>query len=133
LKTVVVDAAFVVHALVTRDGALAQWTERILERATTLLAPHLLHVEVVNALRRMHKREEITLADMRGAVEDMMVLGIQLEPFEPHAKRVLELVHNVKPYDAWYVAIAETWGVPLATGDRKLKGATGPRCAFLVP
>jgi predicted nucleic acid-binding protein len=133
LKAIVVDASFLVHVLTGRDSARTQWAERIYAGAARVLAPHLLYVEVANALRKMHLRKELTFVEMRSAIADMLELGIELEPFEPHAKRALELVNNVTPYDAWYVAIAETWGLPLATGDGKLRGAVGPRCAILAP
>lgn len=35
--------------------------------------------------------------------------------------------------DAWYVAVAEASGAPLATLDVRLSRAPGPRCDFLVP
>lgn len=57
----------------------------------------------------------------------------QLYPYEPFGARVWELRHNVTAYDAWYVAVAEMLGAPVATLDRRLIGATGPRCAFVVP
>ncbi len=40
---------------------------------------------------------------------------------------------NVPSYDAWYLAVAEALGAPLATFDRKLARASGPVCGFLLP
>lgn len=57
----------------------------------------------------------------------------QLYPYEPFGARVWELRYNVTAYDAWYVAVAEVLGVPVATLDRRLMGAAGPRCAFVIP
>lgn len=42
--------------------------------------------------------------------------------------RCWELRGNVTPYDAAYVALAETLQVTLLTGDRRLARSTGPRC-----
>jgi predicted nucleic acid-binding protein len=39
----------------------------------------------------------------------------------------------VTAYDAWYVAIAEALELPLATLDRRLVAANGPRCEFATP
>ncbi|MGI9033553.1 MAG: type II toxin-antitoxin system VapC family toxin [Acidimicrobiales bacterium] len=50
-----------------------------------------------------------------------------------HRLRVWELRRVVTAYDAWYVAVAESLSVPLATLDRKLGRAPGPRCAFEMP
>jgi predicted nucleic acid-binding protein len=35
--------------------------------------------------------------------------------------------------DAWYVAIAELLGSPLATLDQRLARSGGPRCEFVTP
>jgi predicted nucleic acid-binding protein len=60
-------------------------------------------------------------------------LDLDLLPYAPFAERVWELRSNVTSYDAWYVAMAEPAGLPMATLDRKLAGATGPGGAFLLP
>lgn len=62
-----------------------------------------------------------------------MQLDIALVPFAPFAERIWELRHNLTSYDAWYVAAAEELDLPVATLDRRLTTATGPRCAFLLP
>lgn len=67
------------------------------------------------------------------AVVDASLLVAQLVPFTPFAERVWELRANVTSYDAWYVAVAEQFDLPLATLDRRLAKATGPRCRFLLP
>jgi predicted nucleic acid-binding protein len=48
------------------------------------------------------------------------------------AARVWELRRSITAYDACYVALAEQLRAPLATLDRKLSRASGPRCAFLL-
>jgi predicted nucleic acid-binding protein len=39
----------------------------------------------------------------------------------------------VTSYDAWYVAVAEALGLPLATLDARLSRAKGVSCKFLIP
>ncbi len=46
--------------------------------------------------------------------------------------RLWELRHNVTPYDAAYVALAERLAAVLVNGDRRLAAAPGPRCAVHV-
>ena len=58
--------------------------------------------------------------------------GDALVPYEAVAARVWELRDTVRPYDAWYVAASESFGVPLATLDARLVGAPGPECEFLT-
>ena len=74
----------------------------------------------------------LTLEDSRSARQQLAELQIKLVPFAPHAQRVWELRATLTAYDAWYVAVAEARGRPLATLDRRLMAAPGPRCAFLT-
>jgi predicted nucleic acid-binding protein len=62
-----------------------------------------------------------------------MQLNIELFSYEPFSDRIWELRHDVTSYDAWYVAIAESLDLPLATLDEHLCRAKGPECEFLVP
>jgi len=67
------------------------------------------------------------------AHRDLVRLDITLIPYEVVASRVWELRSSVRPYDAWYVAVAESFGLPLATLDARLMSAPGPNCEFLTP
>jgi predicted nucleic acid-binding protein len=129
--SVVVDASVVVAALVD-TGASGTWAEEILTSAA-LHAPELARVEVMNILRRLERARRITIAEASAAYEDLMDLELEAFPFEPFAARVWELRHTLTCYDAWYVAVAEALGAPLATLDVPLSTATGPTCEFLTP
>lgn len=129
--TLVVDAAFVVAALVD-NGPDGRWAEPVL-RSDHLAAPHLMPVETANILRRTAMAGDISQDTATLAHEDLLALRIDLVPYEPFAPRVWELRANVTAYDAWYVALAEDLAAPLATLDIKLSRATGPRCAFRTP
>ena len=61
------------------------------------------------------------------------MLPVELFPFGPLAARVWELRENVTPYDAWYVALAESLDADVATLDVRLSRAAGPRCTFRLP
>jgi predicted nucleic acid-binding protein len=98
-----------------------------------LYAPELVRVEVMNVLRRLERAEQITTAEANGAREDLTQLEIEQFPFEPFSARIWELRHTVTSYDAWYVAVAEELGYPLATLDRRLARTAGPKCRFLTP
>jgi len=129
--TLVVDATLVVAALVD-GGREGQWAEGELLSAE-LAAPHLLPVEVANVLRKAVVAGDLSEDTAALAHEDLLCLRIELFPYDTVARRVWELRKNVTAYDAWYVAVAEALGAPLATLDRKLSRATGPRCTFRVP
>ncbi len=127
----VVDASVLVAATIDsgRDGA---WAEDVVA-AGALVAPHLVLVEAANVLRRLERSKATTRVEATAALHDLLRLDIDLAPFEPFAERVWQLRGSVSSYDAWYVAIAEAVGLPLATLDRRLARATGPTCRFRCP
>lgn len=67
------------------------------------------------------------------AHEDLLALRVEPCPYGPSAARARELRSNVSAYDGWFVALAESLGVRLASLDARLRGASGPRCEFLAP
>jgi predicted nucleic acid-binding protein len=129
--TLVIDASMVVSALVD-EGAAGRWAESQLVSGP-LSAPHLMPVEVANILRRAAARGEITPDVASMAHADLLDLRVELFPYAPFASRVWELRDNVTSYDAWYVALAESLGSSVATLDRRLARAAGPRCGFETP
>lgn len=129
--SIVVDASVLVAA--TTDSApVGLWAETIL-RSDQLLAPHLVLAEATNALRRLERMRLLTTTETTEALGEMMELRIELHSFDRFADRIWELRSSLSAYDAWYVAIAESFGVALATVDAKLVRATGPRCPFVTP
>jgi predicted nucleic acid-binding protein len=129
--TAVVDASVLIAALVD-PGPDGEWAERILA-AGSLYAPELARVETANILRRLELAKKITTPEANAAYEDLMQLSMETLSFDPFARRIWELRHNVTSYDAWYVAIAEALELPLATLDERLSKAKGPACDFLTP
>ena len=129
--SVVVDSSVVVAALID-TGDNGAWAEKILEQ-DDLYAPELLRVEASNVLRRLERGKEITEQEANAAFEDLMELDVELQAFEPFSERVWDLRRNVTSYDGWYVALAETLDLPLATLDKRLVKAEGPKCRFLTP
>jgi predicted nucleic acid-binding protein len=98
-----------------------------------LVAPHLALVEATNILRRLEAAGILARLEATAAQRDLMRIDLELVPFEPFADRVWALRRSVTSYDAWYVAVAETLGLPLATLDRRLGRAAGPMCRFRLP
>lgn len=127
----VVDASVVVAALI--DGSeTGRWAEDLLLE-TPLLAPHLLGVEVASTLRRAQLAGRISSDVASLAHADLIDLRVEHLPYELTASRSWELRANLSSYDAWYVAVAELIGAPLATLDARLAAAPGPACRFLTP
>lgn len=127
----VVDASLLVAA--TSDaGDEGSWAESVIRKGM-LVAPHLVLVEATNILRRLELAGRLSRLEAGAAARDIRMLDLELLPFAPFAERVWELRANVTSYDAWYIAIAEAVDCPLATLDRALAEAPGPRCRFFLP
>lgn len=95
-----------------------------------LAAPELIDVEVLSALRGLVAAGQL---DSDVASRSVIRLGrapIDRHPHAPLTSRCWELRHNLTPYDAVYVALAENLDAPLLTADARLTRATGPRCDF---
>lgn len=129
--TIVVDASVIVAALVD-TGTDGRWAERMIN-SDDLAGPHLLPVETANVLRRAAAAHEISDDTASLAHHDLLDLSVDLYPYELVAPRIWDLRSNVTAYDAWYVALAEALDAPLATLDRRLARAAGPRCDFALP
>lgn len=127
----VVDSGVMVAALVD-SGPVGTWADQLLG-SDHLVAPHLMPVEAANIFRRASLAGEISADAASLAHADLLALRLELFGYGPLAGRVWELRENITAYDAWYVALAESLGVPLATVDMKLSGAPGPRCPFVTP
>ena len=78
------------------------------------------------------RRRALSRIEANGAVRDLHRRDIELLSFGPFADRVWELRHEMSVHDAWHVAVAETFGLRLATLDRGLRRAAGARCRFAV-
>lgn len=129
--SLVVDASVVVAALVD-GGPAGAWAESLLLRAD-LAAPHLMPAEVGNILRRAAAAGELSEDSAALAHQDLSDLRVALFPYRPLTRRIWELKANLTAYDAWYVALAEWLGSDVATLDRRLARATGPRCGWVLP
>lgn len=128
--SIVIDASVLVAAT-TDGGPDGRWAEDVIA-SDDLIAPHLVLAEATNILRRLERTRELTRIEATAAQRDLTRLPMDLVPFDPFAERAWELRSNVSSCDAWYVAISEALEVPLATLDRRLSRATGPRCRFLL-
>ena len=129
--TVVIDAGVALAALLDDDEHTA-WAREVMSEGN-LAAPELLSVEVAHLLRKSVSQGVLTAHGGRGALADLLDVVDDFYPHGPFVPRIWELQSNVTSYDSAYVALAEALGAPLATLDRKLSRALGPRCEFLQP
>jgi predicted nucleic acid-binding protein len=127
----VVDASVLVAVLVDSGGE-GRWSEKVIASGF-LAAPQLVVVETLKILRRLEAAGQIQALEASFAESELQELSIELLPIRPFQSRIWELRRNLTCYDAWYVATAEALQLPLATLDRRLSKASGPRCRFHVP
>ena len=123
---IVVDASILASALAddNSDGEAA----RAGLCGQTLAAPELIDLEIASVWRRqvMAGQLEARRADL--ALADLLALPIQRIAQRQLLTRCWELRHNLPPYDAAYVALAELLDVVLVTGDRRLSRSPNVRC-----
>lgn len=121
---VVLDASVVLDLLL-RTGAWEAAAATV--RGSTLHAPELLDVEVLQVLRRYRLREGLSEERTSQALADFAALRIERHRHAIFLPRIWELHENLTAYDAAYVALAEGLDAPLITRDAKLAGSSGHR------
>ena len=120
---IVLDASAVVDLLVAAapDAELAG---RVLADGD-LHAPHLVDVEVAQALRRLAAGGSLSADRATDALRDAALLPIVRYPHLALVERAWELRHTLGIYDGVYVALAEMLEVPLVTCDGRIARAPG--------
>lgn len=63
-------------------------------------------------------------------LNDLADLPLVRYPMQPYQRRVLALRNHFTAYDAFYVALSESLGMPLLTDDRKY--ATAPSHTAII-
>lgn len=123
----IVDASALLRALL--PGAEPGLAQR-LGQTRELHAPHLLDLEVVSALRRLLRREQIGEDRARDAITDLEALNVTRYPHQLLLPRIWEFRENLTAYDGAYVALAEALDAPLLTADGHLARSTGHRASI---
>lgn len=116
---IVLEASLVVEMLL--GGPLAASIRSdLLQRDETLIAPHLLDVEVVSALRNLVIGQRIDSMRSHEILDQLSALPAERFSHAPLLLRIWELRNNFNPYDATYIALAEATDSTLYTMDAKL-------------
>ena len=121
---IVVDASALVE-LVLNSPAARVVAHHLQEHRGAVHAPSFVLVEVASALRRLEARDLIDPDRATAALTAVRALGITVHDPAPFLTRAWALRHAVTSYDAVYVALAESLGAPLVTGDAPLARSHG--------
>ena len=128
---IVTDASLLVEVLLrTPVGAVGR--DRLLDPAETVHAPHLIDVEVTQALRRHVSRGDLSPELGSQAMRNLRRFPLVRYAHEVLLDRVWGLRQNLTAYDACYVALAEALEAPLVTCDAALGNAPGTRAQIEV-
>ena len=126
---IVVDASAVAAAMVV-DAGIGYRASARLASDEDQRAPALIDLEVISMIRRWVAQGILGLSQADQAILDLAGLPIERYPHGALLPRVWELRHNLTPYDASYVALAEALGAVLVTADGRLARAPGPQCSI---
>jgi len=128
---IVVDASVVANAL-SDDEQAGSIARSVLRREAKIAAPDLLDIEVVSVLRKRWLASDLTLDRFQTAINHLLELRVARYSALPFLHRTYELRGNVTPYDALYIALAESLNCTLVTSDRRLAASPGPTCEIRV-
>jgi predicted nucleic acid-binding protein len=126
---IVIDASAAAAAL-AGDDAQGEAARSRLAADLDHHAPALVDLEVLSMVRRLLLVGTIDERRAARALDDLAGHALVRYPHVPLLRRIWELRHNLTPYDAVYVALAEALGAPLVTADSRLAQAPGPRCTI---
>src|SRR6267154_2023030 len=87
--------------------AAATPPEEAAERARDIAAPHAIDLECAAALRGLVRGKKLPPAEAGRALELLGRMRLERYGHVPLLARIWQLRHNVWPYDAAYVALAE--------------------------
>jgi predicted nucleic acid-binding protein len=120
----ILDASAVVE-LLRRSDAGERVASLLEDPGVPLDVPHLLDVEVLQALRRLVMIGELNVDEAAEALDTLSALDFERHGHESLLERAWTLRENYSAYDAVYVALAESLDGELVTCDSRLAKAPG--------
>ncbi len=128
VERLVIDSSVAIKWRLRDEGELAQadaLQDDFVAGRVELLVPMLFDYEVGNVLKVAVTRARLTEAEAVVALADFKVINIERHQFLPYQSRAFQLAiqYQRSVYDAAYLALAETHGLDLYTGDKRLYNA----------
>lgn len=128
---IVIDASALLELLLRTERAEAI-EARVFVPHERMHAPHLLDVEITQALRRLTLLKDITASRAQQVLDDCAGLVIRRYSHQELLPRIWQLRDAVTAYDGAYVALAEALDAPLLTCDARLGRSHGHRARIEV-
>lgn len=130
-RIVIVTDAGVLVAVFVDDGIWGD-TARARLRGEELIAPELVDLEVISALRGLLRVGKVDERRAREALADLRDLSLRRASHRELLARCWDLRDDLTAYDASYVALAEALRATLLTTDARLSRAPQITCAVEV-
>jgi predicted nucleic acid-binding protein len=121
---IVPDGSVVAYVIMRMPGSESV-AGRLFASDADLQAPHLMDLEVIQVLRRLHRAGDLDSLQAAQVLDDLAHLRVTRHPHHRFSPRIWQLRHNMTAYDAAYVALAEALDAPLLTRDKRLASAPG--------
>ncbi|WP_413100414.1 type II toxin-antitoxin system VapC family toxin [Streptomyces sp. Inha503] len=134
---IVIDCSALVFFL-TDEGPTGHGVRERVAKEDRLAAPHLLDYEIMSALLGLARGRrggdpKLSEKQLRKAVATYRDLPIDRHETLILWERVKGLSSNLSAYDAQYVALAESLGVPFITSDARIARSGVARCEVETP
>ena len=127
---IVIDASIVLHIIA--DTKVDASVLQKVRSSGDLVAPHLIDLEFLSAIRRQTRLKEISETRALESITDFSELKIHRKSVQHLNSEIWKLRNNITPYDAAYVVLAAELGVPLLTRDKKLAQAVASHTQVIL-
>lgn len=98
---------------------------------TEYYAPEVIDLEYASTLRKLVLRGMLDAREAGTYIAEWSTNDLTRCNHTMLLPRIWELRHNITPYDAAYVALAEVLDVPLITADQRLAKAASSHCKVI--
>jgi predicted nucleic acid-binding protein len=128
---IVLDTSAMVEFLVGADPVAD--AIRGIVTGEALAAPHAVDLECASTLRGLVQGKKLPPDEAERALDLLGKMSLRRYGHTSLLPRIWQLRNNMWPYDAAYVALAESLSADLVTLDRKIAKVPGIRCAVRAP